>query len=96
MQTESLYTSEDAKQEAYLVAVEKNVSYSVAHYWARMKRGRESLKLARGYEPYIEQISALDSTPEEPSLLFLAFVQELNRRQLLPIIEKIAHDTPNS
>lgn len=91
MQTERIYTLKDAKQEAYLVAIEKDVPFKKALYWARMKKGREPLSLARGYEPYIEQMSATDETNKEPSLLFLAFNEELNQRQLLPVIEQIAH-----
>jgi hypothetical protein len=89
--TERLYTTEDIDQEAYLTSQEKGIPYAHARYFARMKRGRESIKLARGLEEHIETLIA-DEKPLEPqiSVLYLFIVHELESRNLHLKIEEAA------
>lgn len=95
MNTEPLYTPEDIRSEAYLVSQEKNIPYQKAYYFARMKRGRESLKLARGLEPHTDTFfAAPDDSSGNLSVFFLAFCHELEDRGLVDAVKKAAQGVP--
>lgn len=89
-QTEPLYSNEDAKHDALILAHTKGIPQERALYFAKMKKGRESISLARGLEPFIEVLADPHQGPEEPSILYLAICNELTRRGLNQTIRDYA------
>jgi len=88
--TEPLFTREDAISEAYLLAHSKGIDIKKANYFVRMKKGRESLPISRGLEPFIEVMFMDESESSSgPSVLFAAICHELARRGLEPSVEAL-------
>jgi len=88
---ENLYTKEDLEHDALIYSASKGVPLEKARYFARMKGGRESLPLARGFEPFIDlqpDHSNSLGTPDEPSILYLAILEEIQSRNLQTEIKR--------